>query len=234
MVQPILLSLLACLAPNGFDTARALDSGPVVERGDLALRFPLLERDLFYQTTGFDHDPVEYEPASAEAVNCLNYDGRAFPWCYDGHDGSDYLLQGSFETMDSGSATIVAAAGGTVIEVEDGHYDRCHATSGGVDCDGYEMVANKVVIEHSTGQTTSYLHMMSGSVAVLVGDRVKCGDVLGKVGSSGNSSAPHLHFELTDEKGEAFDPYAGEFSQPETWWFDQGGPEEFPTSACAE
>ena len=229
-----LLALLACIPPNLVDTAATADTSDSTLRGALSFRFPLLERELFYQTTGVDHDPAEYEPASAEAVICTNYDGRAFPWCYDGHHGSDYLLFGAFDAMDAGSATIVAAAPGEVIEVEDGHYDRCHATAEGVDCDGYEMIANKVVIQHESGHTTSYYHMMSGSPAVAVGDHVECGDVLGKVGSSGNSSAPHLHFELEDAAGTVIDPYAGEFSQPETWWVSQGGPEEFPQSSCAD
>lgn len=224
--------LLACLPPVLNDTALGTDSAPDIARGATPLRFPLIETDLFYQTTGVDHDPVEYEPASAEAVICTNYDGRAFPWCYDGHSGSDYLLFGSFETMDSGSATIVAAAAGTVVEVVDGHYDRCHATSDGVDCDGYEMVANKVEIEHPSGLRTRYLHMMNGSPTVAVGDAIECGTILGKVGSSGNSSAPHLHFEVQDATGQVLDPYAGPFSQAETWWVSQGGPETFPLGVC--
>lgn len=224
--------LLACLPPVLNDTSLGTDAGLDIARGELSFRFPLVEAELFYQTTGVDHDPVEYEPASAEAVICTSYDGRAFPWCYDGHSGNDYLLFGSFETMDSGSATIVAAAAGTVVEVVDGNYDRCEATSSGIDCDGYPMVANKVEIQHPSGHRTRYLHMMKGSMAVAVGDNVDCGTILGKVGSSGNSSGPHLHFELQDAAGTVIDPYAGPFSQPETWWVSQGGPEAFPGRVC--
>jgi len=232
----MIVLLLACAGGGDVDSAPAdgTTEGTTPPRGALQLRFPLLEVELFEQTTGVDHDPAVYEEASMYAVICTNYDGRSFPWCYDEHDGSDYLLSGGFDTMDAGSATIVAASPGVVVETEDGNYDRCHATVEGIDCDGHEQRANYVILEHEGGWRTLYWHMMSGSVAVQAGDVVACGDPLGRVGSSGNSSMPHLHFELQSADGVALDPYAGAWSQPETWWVDQGEPEGFPADACAD
>jgi murein DD-endopeptidase MepM/ murein hydrolase activator NlpD len=43
-----------------------------------------------------------------------------------------------------------------------------------------------------------HIHLQPGSVRVRRGDRVKAGDVIGKLGSSGNSSEPHLHFHVCD------------------------------------
>jgi murein DD-endopeptidase MepM/ murein hydrolase activator NlpD len=43
-----------------------------------------------------------------------------------------------------------------------------------------------------------HIHLQPGSVRVRKGDRVKAGDVIGKLGSSGNSSEPHLHFHVCD------------------------------------
>jgi murein DD-endopeptidase MepM/ murein hydrolase activator NlpD len=214
------------------DSATPADSAADVPRGALSFRWPLADPALFYQTTGVDHDPTVYEEVAYQVI-CLDYQGRAFPWCYDEHHGSDYLLDGGFDTMDAGSTPIVAAADGVVSAAVDGNYDRCHAAGDGVDCDGHEMVANKVELTHSTGHVTRYLHMESGSVAVAEGDVVHCGDVLGHVGSSGQSSAPHLHFELQDAAGAVIDSYAGPESQPETWWVEQGDAEAFPGMACA-
>lgn len=54
---------------------------------------------------------------------------------------------------------------------------------------------NYVVIYHSGGYTTTYMHM--SSIAVSVGDTVSKGDTIGYVGSTGWSSGPHLHFEIS-------------------------------------
>ncbi|MDP7112514.1 MAG: hypothetical protein QGH45_11145, partial [Myxococcota bacterium] len=48
---------------------------------------------------GFDHDPEDHD--GAYQVLCTDYDGRAFPHCYDGHDGSDFMLDGGFDAMDN-------------------------------------------------------------------------------------------------------------------------------------
>ncbi len=200
-----------------------------IPRGALSLTLPLLERELFYTpVVGVDHDPEVYE--GIMQAYCSDYAGRGFPHCYDEHDGSDFMLDGGFETMDAGSATIIAAVAGTVAETDDGHYDRCHADLGSVDvdCDGNPMLANYVILEHEGGYRTLYWHMKTDSVMVEVGQAVDQGTPLGLVGSSGRSSAPHLHFELNGPDGSAIDSFAGEYSQPETWWCDQGDPDDFP------
>jgi len=55
---------------------------------------------------------------------------------------------------------------------------------------------NSVILKLDDGHYASYSHAILGSITVNVGDQVKQGDVLGQVGNSGNSSAPHLHFHL--------------------------------------
>jgi murein DD-endopeptidase MepM/ murein hydrolase activator NlpD len=59
------------------------------------------------------------------------------------------------------------------------------------------LVGNHVIVR-SNAVYAAYAHLAPGSVRVDVGQHVKRGDVVGLVGSSGNSTAPHLHFQLMD------------------------------------
>ncbi|MCR5150971.1 MAG: dTDP-4-dehydrorhamnose reductase [Clostridiales bacterium] len=62
-----------------------------------------------------------------------------------------------------------------------------------------------VLINHGDGFKTRYAHMVVGSITVSVGEYVEAGQQIGKVGSTGNSSGPHLHFEVI-YNGELKDP----------------------------
>ena len=77
------------------------------------------------------------------------------------------------------NSSIYAAKAGTVIISE---YNRSYG--------------NYVVVSHGSGNTTLYAHMSSRKVSV--GQQVKQGDVLGITGSTGNSTGPHLHFEVKE------------------------------------
>ncbi len=198
----------------------------------LLFAFPVAEPWLINLVVGVDHDPVETDD-SGLGIDCTNYDGVGFPFCYDGHDGSDFILQGAFSQMDDGSAQVIAAAPGTVVSIEEDQYDRCHISGTAVTCDGHPIIGNHVIIEHADGVRTKYWHLMTDSVQVEVGETVECGDFLALIGSSGNSSMPHLHFEVDlGEEGPVIDPYAGPESQPESWWTEQDGPFDVPGSDC--
>ncbi|GED71594.1 peptidase M23 [Brevibacillus reuszeri] len=59
---------------------------------------------------------------------------------------------------------------------------------------------NVVVIDHGNGEYSYLAHLKEGSVTVKVGDRVAKGDTIGLGGNSGNSSEPHLHYQVSDGK----------------------------------
>lgn len=61
-----------------------------------------------------------------------------------------------------------------------------------------EADGNFVVLDIGNGFFVNYAHMQPGSVRPKPGDRVKRGDVIGLVGNSGNSVAPHLHVHVMD------------------------------------
>ncbi|TIO49838.1 MAG: M23 family metallopeptidase [Mesorhizobium sp.] len=64
---------------------------------------------------------------------------------------------------------------------------------------------NLVKITHANGRETRYAHMQKFAIASGVGTKVKAGDVIGYIGTTGLSTGPHLHFELY-QSGEAIDP----------------------------
>jgi murein DD-endopeptidase MepM/ murein hydrolase activator NlpD len=69
---------------------------------------------------------------------------------------------------------------------------------------GYDgSSGNNLVINHGNGFTTSYLH--ASVILVKAGQSVKKGDIIAKVGSTGSSTAPHLHFEVA-YNGTPFNP----------------------------
>lgn len=57
---------------------------------------------------------------------------------------------------------------------------------------------NYVVVDIGGGHYAFYAHMQPGSLRVRVGDRVRAGQVLGLLGNTGNTDAPHLHFHIMD------------------------------------
>ncbi|MDX6739473.1 M23 family metallopeptidase [Actinocorallia sp. A-T 12471] len=64
---------------------------------------------------------------------------------------------------------------------------------------GWRFVfGNHVIIDHGDGVYSAYAHLRRNSLKVGVGDRVSAAHPLGEVGNSGNTSEPHLHFQLMD------------------------------------
>jgi len=120
---------------------------------------------------------------------------------YDGHQGTDFVLQ-SFQAMDD-SVAVYAAAAGMVTYTIDSLYDR--ETEGDVS----KQLGNYIALSHSNGFYTYYGHLMQHSIQVEVGESVDAGDLIGYVGSSGNSTDPHLHFELWYDSLYVVDPFAG-------------------------
>jgi len=113
-------------------------------------------------------------------------------------------------------ATVLAAADGVVVgtandqpenaamlrrpdESLDAYGARVQEMQGGFLSKGARGIAgNFVVIDHENGEYSVYAHLQPGSVRVRAGERIAVGTPLGKLGSSGNSTEPHLHFQVCD------------------------------------
>lgn len=81
-----------------------------------------------------------------------------------------------------------------------------HAVAEGkVIVSGYdEFSGNKIAIRHADKSTSWYLHLSKRGVGV--GMKVNAGQVIGRVGSTGSSTGPHLHLGFTNAQGKWIDP----------------------------
>jgi hypothetical protein len=61
-----------------------------------------------------------------------------------------------------------------------------------------QIAGNHVILDFGDGKYAMYAHLAPHSVTVHVGDRVRAGDKLGLLGNSGNTTGPHLHFQISD------------------------------------
>ncbi|RKE98891.1 peptidoglycan DD-metalloendopeptidase family protein [Ichthyenterobacterium magnum] len=135
------------------------------------------------------------------------------------HQGLDiYTWPFTWKLMDDDSVEIIAAATGQIIAKGDGQFDRS--------CNFNNNPWNAVYVQHSDGSVAWYGHMKNGSLTSKnVGDIVTQGEYLGIVGSSGNSTGPHLHFEVytDDNYTQLVDPYSGSCNNMngDSWWQNQ-------------
>ncbi len=167
----------------------------VVNYVDLNLAYPNQIRDYTCGTRSYDS-------SSGYNHRGIDYSLWPFPW----------------HVMDAGTVDVVAAAPGTLIEKRDGAYDRACTWDGPDD-------ANYVIILHGDGSIARYLHLKRSSVTALaIGTQVAAGTVLGKVGSSGISKGPHLHFELranNSVNAPVIDPNNGQCNAAPSAWASQ-------------
>jgi hypothetical protein len=95
------------------------------------------------------------------------------------------------------SEPVLAVADGTVAAIQDGIPEN-KPGSLALKMDYSNIAGNFVSLDLGAGRFAGYAHLQPGSIRVKKDQRVHRGDVLGLLGNSGNSDAPHLHFEISD------------------------------------
>lgn len=88
---------------------------------------------------------------------------------------------------------VIAPADGTVIQIINGSIDIQPG-----EVDRSVGVGNAVITDYENGEYSLLCHLKHDSIKVIVGDRVKQGQVIGLCGNTGNTSQPHIHFHLQD------------------------------------
>ncbi|MEP7146340.1 MAG: M23 family metallopeptidase [bacterium] len=136
-------------------------------------------------------------------------------WTYDGHRGTDICLY-DFRAMDR-FTRVVAAANGTVVNLEFNNFDRNTEWGPGLN-------ANFVVLRNDDGTYAKYFHFMKKSITVKLGEYVLQGQTIGYVGSSGYSTDAHLHFEPGNYSNGVWvnrDPWQGTYNHAASLWQSQ-------------
>lgn len=122
-------------------------------------------------------------------------------------DGQPFSRDGSRpEDWYGFGAEVLAVADGTVVTVTDGYAEQASPPAITGMTKPEDFGGNAVVIEIAPSIYADYAHLQPGSITVAVGDQVTTGQVLGRLGNTGNSSGPHLHFGLIDDP----DPLVGQ------------------------
>ncbi|NNF26355.1 MAG: M23 family metallopeptidase, partial [Gemmatimonadetes bacterium] len=92
---------------------------------------------------------------------------------------------------------LYAVAAGRVVSVVD-HLPDIPPGSSATGLAFEEMPGNHVILELAEGVYAAYVHLSGGDISVRPGQRVARGDRIASIGNSGNTSSPHLHFQLMD------------------------------------
>lgn len=157
-----------------------------------------------------DHDNKE---GTYNDWNCGNFS-------YDQHKGTDFSLWPfPWDQMSYNDVSVVAAADGILVNIIDGEFDKnCGDLA---DLQQQNPPWNMVKLLHEDGTYTTYGHLKKYTATRKpIGSYIRKGEFLGYIGSSGISTAPHLHFEV-EKDGEIIDPFAGTCSSNTSLWEEQ-------------
>ena len=217
--------LLALTFPTHDDVPAALDHridllGPnVFSNEELAYSYVAGSIDLSRRTPPVLSPPLEGEGwIAAEGccstashhrngvfpINNSLYAGQRFGIDFIRIDDEGRLFAGDAadpENWPAYGAPVLAASDGVVVSSLDGLPDQFPGVMPDQSTMSLaEIEGNHIVLDHGDGFFTFYGHLAPGSVDVAVGDQVKAGDQIARVGDSGGSQVPHLHFHVVDSQ----------------------------------
>lgn len=124
---------------------------------------------------------------------------------YDGHNGTDFRIASMVAQL--AGVDVLAAADGHVLRRRDGVADISVREAGRAAAVEGSECGNAIIIEHADGWQTQYCHLARGSVRGETGDRISAGQTIGRIGLSGLTEYPHLHF-IVRHRGKTTDPFA--------------------------
>ncbi|MGH4022981.1 MAG: M23 family metallopeptidase [Pseudonocardiaceae bacterium] len=172
------------------------DAAPVPIEGTVPVLGPPLRGAGWIAANGCCTNEITHR-GSIQTVNGGFYDAQRYAIDWLRMDGQGRLVNGDPANVRSFAgygADVIAATDGTVVQTLDKLPDQAPGKPpdpGTITVDTVD--GNHVVLDIGGGLYLFYAHLQPGSVAVRPGQRVGRGEQLGKLGNSGNTSAPHLH-----------------------------------------
>jgi hypothetical protein len=158
----------------------------------------------------FDH-PVAVEIGFKTNVARYSYDFIVVD-----ADGHNYRGNGDkHEDHFAYGRPVLAPGAGTIALVHDGVSEEGsgEVSIAEVKKNGMVTFGNYIVIDHGNGEFSHLGHLKPGSVKVAIGDKVRAGQQLAQVGTSGSSLFPHLHYELAASAGTEGEGLPSQFVQ---------------------
>jgi hypothetical protein len=196
------LRLLGAANPGPRTPATALDYRVAtinLDTSPLAMLAPPLEGSNWVAVNGCCNSSVIHR-GSFQTVNGGLFDAQRFAIDYMQLNKQGEFVHGNVDDVRNFtgySANVLAVANGTVVSVLDKLDDQAPGTLPDPATITIDTVdGNHVVLDIGNGRYAFYAHLKKGSVRVNVGEKVTQGMVIGQLGNSGNTSAPHLHFHV--------------------------------------
>jgi murein DD-endopeptidase len=124
----------------------------------------------------------------------------ATDWVRVGSDGLAFRGDPAKNTSWSAyGAEIHAATNGSVVDLRDGIPENDPTSDKkAIPITVESAPGNYIIVDIGNGYYTFYAHLQPHSIRIKIGDRVRVGQVLARLGNSGNSDSPHLHFHISD------------------------------------
>lgn len=185
---------------NGATSVVSVTVEPRPYRSKTPLAMPVHGRVLVWDGHDFYSHHRRFDTAHPIIrENCLTSNAARYSY--------DFVLLGADDSLHTGDgrshaqwhgfgAEVRAPAAGRVVAAAGQHADDGNFDIAGLCANELVLYGNHVVIDHGNGELSVLAHLQQNSVSVRVGDEVRQGQVVARVGSSGSSLFPHLHYQL--------------------------------------
>lgn len=155
-------------------------------------RYILPFKDSFY---------VEFGGVSEKDSHSWDVISQRYAYDFEIRDNNDKPYHDNYLELKkyySYNKDIIAPLDGYVASISNCYQDTEIKEGRPITCDCDDVRGNHIIIKHKHGEYSLIAHILKDSFQVKEGDIVRQGQVIAKVGNSGNTNGPHIHFQIQD------------------------------------